>query len=148
MLIYPNYQRCQNPEDGQAGVCCNLPSPPTTPLPRPPVEPVEAPSLSYLPPPIEPVVIPPPVEVLPPPATQPVVEQSFIPPPPPTSANQVLENQCGISRPVSQLFTNGEAVLGEFPWHVMVTNINGSMTCSGALIGSKFVATSFHCVQG
>ncbi|XP_059350546.1 uncharacterized protein KIAA1522-like isoform X2 [Daphnia carinata] len=153
--------RCQNPEDGQAGVCCKLPpppptQPPTTRPPPPPVQPVEAPSLSYLPPPIEPfvappaVVAPPPVVVLPPPTTQPVVEQSFIPPPPPppAPASQVLENQCGISRPVSQLLGNGEAALGEFPWHVMIANVNGSMTCSGALIGSKFVATSFHCVQG
>ncbi|KAK4004907.1 hypothetical protein OUZ56_006635 [Daphnia magna] len=161
--------RCQNPEDGQAGVCCKLPPPtqppppptqppppptqpppPPTQPPPPPVQPVEAPSLSYLPPPVGPVVTPPPVVVLPPPTTQPVVEQSFIPPPPPppAPANQVLENQCGISRPVSQLLGNGEAALGEFPWHVMIANVNGSMTCSGALIGSKFVATSFHCVQG
>ena len=102
-----------------------------------------------MPPPPPPAIAPPPVTILPPPPVQPVlVEQTYVPPPPPPAASQVLDNQCGISRPVSQLLGNGEAALGEFPWHAMVAHVNGSMSCSGALIGQKFVATSFHCVQG
>ena len=40
-----------------------------------------------------------------------------LPPPPPSplaAAARVLDNQCGISRPVSQLVGNGEAALGEY----------------------------------
>ncbi|EFX85180.1 hypothetical protein DAPPUDRAFT_313807 [Daphnia pulex] len=142
--------RCQSAEYGQIGVCCKLPPPPPPPTVQPVV--VAPPDLSYLPPPPPPAVTilpppPPPVTILPPPV-QPVVDQSYVPPPPPVPAAQVLDNQCGISRPMSQLLGTGEAAPGEFPWHAMVAHVNGSMTCSGALIGQKFVATSFHCVQG
>ena len=123
-----------------------LPPPPPTPPPVTILPPPTQPSISYVPPPPPP---PPQVSYVPPPATQPTI--SYVPPPPPpppAAATQVLDNQCGISRPVSQLVGNGEAALGEYPWHAMVAMVNGSMKCSGALIGPKFVATSFHCVQG
>ena len=145
------------------GVCCNRPPPAstttttttTTSRPLPTQASVLVPELSYLPPlpspPVQPVVVattlppPPPVEYLPP--DLPPVD--LLPPPPPAVAAQVAEQpQCGASRAIPQQLANGEAGLGEFPWHAMVAQKNGTMSCSGALIGAKYIATAFHCVRG
>lgn len=119
------------------------PVPATTTTRRPPVtQPVVVPSQEYLPP-----VSPPqqPVTSYVPPAVQPTPNR---PAPPPVPAAQVAGEQCGVSRPMAQAVATGEAALGEFPWHAMIAQRNGSMSCSGALIGPKFVATAFHCVRG
>ena len=149
------------------GVCCNRPPPPpttttTTPRPLPTQPSVLAPELSYLPPlpspplpPVQPVIVattpppppPPPVDYLPP--ILPPVD--LLPPPPPAVAAQIAEQphpQCGASRAIPQQLANGEAGLGEFPWHAMIAQKNGTMSCSGALIGAKYVATAYHCVRG
>lgn len=70
------------------------------------------------------------------------------PAPAPVAAAQVIGDECGVSRPTAQALANGEAALGEYPWHALIAQQNGSMSCSGALIGPKFVATAFHCVRG
>lgn len=91
----------------------------------------------------------------PPPPTQPVValpeqETYYVAPPPPAAAAQTVDyGQCGLSRPATQVgHVAGQAVLGQFPWHALIMQSNGSMTCSGALITDKMVVTSFHCVRG
>ena len=138
-----------------------MPTTTTTPRPPPPppTQPVLAPDLSYLPPlpsppkplpAVQPVVVAttpalPPVDYLPP--ILPPVD--FLPPPLPAVAAQIAEQpQCGASRAIPQQLANGEASLGEFPWHAMVAQKNGTMSCSGALIGAKFIATAYHCVRG
>ncbi|XP_063961438.1 uncharacterized protein LOC129270205 isoform X2 [Lytechinus pictus] len=48
----------------------------------------------------------------------------------------------------SRVLGGFDAEEGEFPWTVYLSNTNGSQFCAGALIGSEWVATSAHCVDG
>ena len=125
---------------------------PPKPLPPQPVVVATPPSLEYLPPVPQPPVQQPVVAPVPPPVQQPVYVPpppvDYVPPPPPVVAAQVADSQCGASRPVPQRLNNGEAALGEFPWHAMIAQKNGTMSCSGALIGAKYIATAYHCVRG
>ena len=88
---------------------------------------------------------PPDTAYLPPPLPEPVVVAPE--PAPPAAAQTVDVTQCGVSRPLTAT-NDGSAVLGEYPWHALILQANGSLTCSGALVTDKMVLTSFHCVRG